>query len=75
MEDIRTEYIEDEIREGQIKHWEVTLNNASHAVYVAQQQLEKLYRARYRNVDRSLGAAALTGAEQQPEAGATPEAA
>lgn len=47
MEDIRTQYVEDEIREGQIKHWEATLSNAHHSVYVAQQQLEKLYRERY----------------------------
>lgn len=59
MEDIRTEYVDDDNREALIKHWEITLNNASHAVYVAQQQLEKLYRARYALVDRSLGAVAI----------------
>lgn len=73
MNEIRTEFVEDDNREALIKHWEVTLNNASHAVYVAQQQLDRLYRSRYRLVERDLGKAALQPLiqEQQPEAGAT----
>lgn len=59
MEEIRTEFVEDDIREGQIKHWEVTLNNASHAVYVAQRTLDKLYRQRYTEVVRNIGATAI----------------
>lgn len=59
MEDIRTEFVEDDIREGQIKHWEVTLNNASHAVYVAQRTLEGLYKQRYREVSRELGSTGM----------------
>ena len=59
MEYITTEYIEDDDREKLIKHWEVTLANASHAVYVAQKELERLYRTRYREVTRELGSTAL----------------
>lgn len=59
MEDIRTEYVEDETREIQIKHWEVQLSNSLHAVYVAQQTLDKLYRARYKEVTRQIGSTAL----------------
>lgn len=67
IEDIRSEYVEDEIREGQIKHWEVQLNNSLHAVYVAQQTLDKLYRARYKEVTRELGHQALNQPEIEPK--------
>lgn len=55
MEDIRTEYSEDDNREALIKHWESTLSNASHAVYVAQRTLEGLYRTRYHEVSKEIG--------------------
>jgi hypothetical protein len=63
VEDVRTEYVEDDIREGLIKHWEVHLNNSLHAVYVAQQQLDKLYRSRYREI----GSAAIVPLVSEPE--------
>lgn len=69
MKEIRTEFIEDDTREAQIKHWEVTLNNAQHAVYVAQQTLERLYRSRYREVERDLGS---TGLQLALDAGRVP---
>lgn len=63
MEEIKTEFVEDDIREGQIKHWEVQLNHSLHAVYVAQQTLEKLYRARYREIGRT----AIEQTEPKPD--------
>ncbi len=60
MEDTRTEFVKDDNREALIKHWESTLSNASHAVYVAQKTLEGLYRARYHEVSRELGSTVLS---------------
>jgi hypothetical protein len=62
MEELRTEFVENENREIQIKHWEVQLSDANHAVYVAQIALEKLYRQRYKVV-RSMGATAASNLE------------
>lgn len=66
MKEIRTEYVEDDEREARIKHWEITLSNAQHAVYVAQQQLERLYRSRYIEVEKELGGAAVRSLEDTP---------
>ena len=62
MKEIEQEYVEDNIREGQIRHWEVTLADASHAVEVAERTLEKLYAQRY----RSLGEVAVGTPEIDP---------
>lgn len=59
MKEIRTEFVENNEREERIKHWESTLSNATHAVYIAQQQLDRLYRQRYIEVERELGATAI----------------
>lgn len=55
----RTQYIEDEQREMRIKHWERQLSDASQAVYVAQRQLETLYRQRYEVEMRYMGREAV----------------
>lgn len=60
MEDIRTQYIEDDNRESLIKHWETRLSDSLQAVYVAQHQLEALYKSRYEEVSRPLGHTALS---------------
>lgn len=65
MEDIRTEYVEDDGREALIKHWEVRLSDSLQAVRVAQITLEGLYRARYHEVSRELGSTALQVAQDQ----------
>ena len=52
------QYIEDETREMRIKHWEQRLSDSLHAVHVAQETLENLYKQRYAEV----GHVALTQA-------------
>lgn len=62
MKEIEQEYVEDDIREGQIRHWEETLANTTHAVAVAERTLEKLYAQRY----RSLGEVAVGTPKTDP---------
>jgi hypothetical protein len=46
--------------EARISHWERHLSNSLHAVYVAQQELQKLYPQRYEIVLQELGHTAFT---------------
>jgi hypothetical protein len=52
--DTRTVEVEDENRERLISFWEQRLSDSLHAVRVAQQTLEGLYKQRYVEVEKPL---------------------